>query len=127
MLELEGVREAVEESLAAAEHDRRHDDRQLVQQTGRQRLTDHVGAAHHADVLAVGGLGRPSHRLLDPVDEDEVVALRLLLRPVRDDEERQSPRVGVAPVAGGLVGPTSADDRADPLHGPFEPGLVLAR
>src|SRR5919201_882120 len=46
--------------------------------------------------------------------------------PARDDEERQPPRVFVAPVSGCLVRPPSADDRADPGDRLREPGGVLA-
>jgi len=43
---------------------------------------------------------------------------RLLLRAVRDDEDRDVPRVLVAPVPGGFVHPAADDDRAGPRHRP---------
>jgi hypothetical protein len=63
----------------------------------RERLTDHVGAAHDRDVLAPRGVAGACDCPLDPVDEDERVARRLLLGPVRDNEERHAPRVLIAP------------------------------
>src|SRR4051812_48531550 len=87
VLELERLLEAVEEPLAAAEYDGRDDDRQLVDQPGCERLPDDVGAAHDVDVLAARRLLRALDRLRDALDEREGAALRLLLRPMRDDEE----------------------------------------
>src|SRR5918994_193990 len=63
---------------------------------------------------------------LDPGHEREVAALRLFLGPVRDDEERDFPRVLVAPVSSRLVGSSSGHDRADPRRHPREPLGVLA-
>src|SRR5207253_1473178 len=65
--------------------------------------------------------------VLPPGHEREGAARRLFLRAVRDDEERHSPRVLVAPVSGGLVRPAPADDRADPGDCLRQPGGVLAR
>src|SRR5215218_4847781 len=126
VLEVERLREPVEQPLAAAEDDRRDDDRQVVDELGLQRLADDVGAAHDVDVLPAGCFARSLDGLRHPGHEREAVALRLFLRPVRDDEEGQPPRVLVAPVPGGLVRPASADDGAragDPL---LEPGGVLS-
>ena len=89
-------------------------------------MPNHVGAAHDVHVLVAGGLDRAADRLLDAGHECERTALGLLLRPVRDDEERQAPRVLVAPVPGRLVGPASTDDRSDAGHRLLEPGGVLA-
>jgi hypothetical protein len=115
-----------EQALAAAEDDRRDDDRQLVDEPGLERLADDVGSAHEEDVLIPGGFLRPLDRLLHPGDEREGAAGRLLLRPVRDDEERHSPGVLVAPVLGRLVRPPAADDRAHTGDGLLEPRGVLA-
>ena len=84
-------------------------------------------AAHDVDVLVACGLDGPAHRLLDAGDERERAAFRLLVGTMRDDEERQAPRVLAAPVPGGLVRPAPADDRADAKHHLFEPRGVLRR
>jgi hypothetical protein len=127
LLEVDRLREAVEQALAAAEDHGRDDDRQLVDQPGGERLADHVGAAHDVDVLVARRLARAGDRVLDAVDEHERVAVRLVAGSVRDDEERQAPRVAVAPAAGRLVGEAPADDGADALHGVLEPAGVLRR
>src|SRR4029077_15745130 len=44
--------------------------------------------------------------------EGEPAAVRLLAGPVGDDEERNVPRVGAAPVPGRLVSSPPGDDRA---------------
>ena len=94
---------------------------------GRERLPDHVGPAHDVDVLPAGRLPGPLDRLLDAGDERERAALGLLLGPVGHDEERQPPRVLVAPVLGRLVRPAAADHRTEARHRLREPGRVLAR
>jgi hypothetical protein len=45
VLEIEGFREPVEQALAAAEDDRRDDDRQLVDQSRLQRLANDFGSS----------------------------------------------------------------------------------
>src|SRR2546430_2191194 len=63
--------------------------------------------------LLVSGPGPgPLDRLGEAAGEGEPAAVRLLAGPVGDDEERNVPRVGVAPVPGRLVGGAPGDDRA---------------
>ena len=63
VLQVEGLREVLEEVLAAAEDDRRDDDVELVDDAGIEALADHVGAAADAHVLVAGGLLRAIDRL----------------------------------------------------------------
>ena len=51
MLQVEGWPKPVEQSLAAAQHDRRDDDGQLIDMAAGKRLADDVGAAHDVDGL----------------------------------------------------------------------------
>src|SRR5262249_59709924 len=127
VLELERAVETVEQALAAPEDDRRDDDRQLVDEFCLERLPDDVGAAHHVDVLVAGGRDGLLDGLPDSRHEREATALGLVLGTVRDDEERQAPRVLAAPVLRGLVGPTAADDGTYARHRLFEPRGALAR
>src|SRR5438270_892564 len=85
-----------------------------------------VGASHDVDVLAAGSLRGSLDGLPHAGHEREGAAGRLLLRPVRDDEERQSPGVLVAPVPGRFVRPATADDRAHTRNRLRQPGGVLA-
>ena len=57
VLEVEQLREPVEESLSRAHDDRRDDDRQLVDDPGREGLTDDLGSARGARMSA-GHLSR---------------------------------------------------------------------
>ena len=59
------LREALEQPLPAAEHDRRDDDRQLVHEARLERLADDVRPAHDVHVLVAGRLARPLDGLLD--------------------------------------------------------------
>jgi hypothetical protein len=77
------------------------------------------------NILAPGGFDGSLDGLLDAGHEREGAAFRLFLRSVRDDEERQPPRVLVAPVSGGFVRPAPADDCADPGDCLRQPGVVL--
>src|SRR5258705_9690115 len=89
MLEHDPLVEAFEQALPAAEDDRRHDDRELLDLAGGQRLPDHVGPAHDVYDLVAGGLPCPRDGLVDRADEAELVAGRVLLRPVGHDVSRQ--------------------------------------
>ena len=85
MLELD-VLENPRKALAAAEHDRRDDDRQLVDQAGLERLPDTSAPPMMLTTLspAASTAARPP---LHAVDEGEVATVGLLLRPVGDDED----------------------------------------
>src|SRR5919197_525906 len=74
---------------------------------------------------SAGRVLRAANRLLHAGEERERAAVRLVLRAVRHDEERQSPRVLVAPVARSLVRPAPPDDRADTRDGLLEPRSIL--
>src|SRR5882757_9255089 len=91
VLEFEGFAEPLEQALAGAEGHRGDDDRELVDQPGRQGLAGEVCAAHHMHLLLAGcGLGR-SDRLGEAPGEDEVVARWLLCGAMGDHEERDAP------------------------------------
>src|SRR5215216_2736494 len=97
-------------------------------ETRLERLAHHVGAAHDAHVLLARRLLRPRDGLLHSGHEVEVTALRLLLGAVGHDEERQAPRVLVAPVARSLVGRPPADHGADPRAYLVQPvGVITGR
>src|SRR5215218_9913891 len=127
VLKVAGLREPVEEALAAAEDHRRDDDRELIDDTGIKALADHVRAAADGDVLVTRDLASALDRLVEPADEVELTGVGLLLRAVRDDEDRDVPRILVAPVPGGLVHPAADDDRAGPRHRPVQELERLAR
>src|SRR5262249_53812561 len=127
VLELERAVETVEQALAAPEDDRRDDDRQLVDEFRLERLPDDVCAAHHVDVLVAGCRGGLLDRLPDSRHEREATAFGLVLGTVRDDEERQAPRVLAAPAPRGLARPAAADDGTYARHRLFEPHGALAR
>ena len=91
VLEFQGFAEPVEQALAGAEDHRGDDDRELVDQPGRQGLADEVCAAHHMDLLAAGRRLGPIDRLGEAPGEDEVVARRLFFGAVGDHEERDAP------------------------------------
>src|SRR5437879_5431916 len=126
VVQVDRAREAFEQALAAAEHARRDDDRQLVDELRRERLADHVCATHDADVLVAGRRRGSRDGLLDTGHEGERPARRLFLGSMRHDEERQPPWVLVAPVPCSLVRPASADDGADPRERVLQPRRILA-
>ena len=76
LLEVERLREPVEEPLAGAEHHGRDDDSQLVDVPGGQRLADEVRAAHHVDLLVAGRGPGPLDRLGEAAGEGELAAVR---------------------------------------------------
>src|SRR5258706_13115146 len=69
ILQVEGLREVLEQALAAAEGDRRNDDVEFVDDAGVGPLADHVGPASDAHVLRPGSLFRAIDRLLEAADE----------------------------------------------------------
>ena len=73
---------------------------ELVDEPGLERLADGVGAAHHVNVLVAGRLAGALDRLLDPRDEREPAALRLLLGPVGQMKTGMPQRFSSAPVPG---------------------------
>jgi hypothetical protein len=74
--------------LPAPQGHRSDDDRELVDQPGRQGPADGIGAAHHVHLPVAGcGLGLINRRSHAP-GKNEVAARRLLVRVVGDDEER---------------------------------------
>src|SRR5919106_4420103 len=125
VLQVERLREPLEQPLAAAQDDRRDDDGQLVDDSGLECLADGLGSALDVDALVAGRLARPLHSRLASRHEAEIATLGLLLRPVRHDEERQAPGVLVAPVPSCLVGPAPAHDGPDPGRGLRQPLGVL--
>jgi hypothetical protein len=126
VLEVQRAREPIEQALTATEDDRRDDDGQLVDEPCSESLTDDVGSSHDMHILAAGGFRGLLDSLFHTGHERESAATRLFLRPVRDDEDRQPPRIFVAPVSRGLVRPTPADNRADPRESVGQPGGVCA-
>src|SRR5215213_3403717 len=127
VLKVAGLREPVEEALAAAEDHRRDNDRELIDDTGIKALADHVRAAADGDVPVTRDLASVLDRLVEPADEVELTGVRLLLRAVRDDEDRDVPRVLVAPVPGRLVHPAADDNRTGPGHRRIQELERLAR
>src|SRR5579859_6223695 len=87
LLEFDRAREHVEQTLAAAQDEWRDDDRQVVDQSSLEELPDDVRAAHDVHRLLAGGRARTCRRIGDAADKGEAVSRRLVLGPVRDDEE----------------------------------------
>src|SRR5215213_9074438 len=80
VLKVAGLREPVEEALAAAEDHRRDNDRELIDDTGIKALADHVRAAADGDVTVTRDLASVLDRLVEPADEVELTGVGLLLR-----------------------------------------------
>src|SRR4051794_9920633 len=116
VLEIEGLREVLEEALSTAEDDGGDDDVELVDDPGIEPLSDHVGAATDAHRLVAGGSFRAVNRGPEAVDEVELAGLRLFLRPMRDDEDGHTERVLAAPVPCGLIHVAADDGRPVPGH-----------
>jgi hypothetical protein len=74
----------LEQPPSCAEEDRRHRDRELVDQASVEILLDDVGAAGDPDIAAAGGLARLPQRALDAVvDEVERGSAGALPYPFR--------------------------------------------
>ncbi|HEX5308459.1 MAG TPA: excinuclease ABC subunit UvrA [Solirubrobacteraceae bacterium] len=126
LLQVQGLREPLEQPLAGAHHDRRQDQGQLVDDPGCERLANDLAAAHDVNVLAGRRLDRLLHRGLHAGHEQELVAFRLLLGPVGDDEEGHAKGIAIPPVACCLVGVAPADDGAHVRRDLRKPVGVIA-
>ena len=92
--------DAVEQACAAAEHERRDVQLELVDEAGSQVLVDGVGSAADRDVLAAGRRLRLLERRLDPVGhegERRVRERQRLALVVGEHEDRHVERRVVAP------------------------------
>ena len=114
LLQIEVLVEALEEELAATEHDGCGRDSQLVDVPTGERLPDHVSTAAHRHVLVASRCPRQLDRPVEPVDEEEPGrGVGCILGAVRDDVESAAEGVGAAPRPGGVVHPAAHDPRAD--------------
>lgn len=119
--------EAVEQALPAAEDDWRDRDRQLVNVSRANRLTDHVRASSDRYVLGAGGLTRSGDRFIQTVHEGEAALARSVHWLVGHYEERHADWVLTAPRLRGLVHPSPNNDSASASHPSVEILLVRAR
>src|SRR5512142_1282200 len=71
LLELEVHVEALEQTFAAAEHDRRDRQRELLDDPCRERLADQIGAAHEMDFAIARDRLRALEGLVEATDEGE--------------------------------------------------------
>src|ERR671937_1660161 len=127
MLQVHRLVEAIEQALPAAQDDRGDRDRKLLEVSGAERLADDVRPTPDAHVLAACRLEGPGDRLVQPVYEGESALYGLVLRPVRDDEERYPERIVAAPRLRGLVHVAADDDGTGASHSPVEVLLVRPR
>jgi hypothetical protein len=86
LLELDSLRELVEQPASTSEQDVDHVDPDLVHESGREELLVEV-RPHQPDPLFAGGLLRLCEGALDPVGDGEE-RIRGLQLPMGDDEAR---------------------------------------
>jgi hypothetical protein len=88
----------VPEPLPAAQHDRHHDNVQVVDQAGGQELADGGRAAADADIPARGGLARLRKRL-GGAGVEEVASQRPgpVPRPAASEDDPPAPKSSPAP------------------------------